>query len=1074
MSKIFICYRRKTCGFPALAVYQKLKDEFGEDHVFMDLQISPGENFREKIQRTIDRSDVLLTLIDRDWLTITDEDGTPKLETPDDVLRNEIEQGLQRGIVVLPVLLDGTEMPHQRRLPESIHELTECNAAKARTGNDFEKDMEELIRAVKSAPEEVADAREEVRRFLQMWDNGDWVAAHRILETALAEDRTTIGRPLVVMKARRDTAARLADSVAAFERSDFEGALRLLTEIAIEEGPPNLEAACEIARLGDEIERLASDSSDPARVSKLTKETRRVIEAAEGAILPGRREVEELLDKVRRDSDYQAAVELIQEGRFTRAREALERLGTYRDAAAKASLSSHWQEFFQLLRDRHWNKGKAKLREIRGLDPSAPIQRWQWWCNLARRLAPALEKMAAGPAVRDPNVPWSGSACPYETLARSPQVSLEEFNELSYELQEEGMSEGEREAWDAVRKADLRRLVDFSLYPVADPKRAGRLLERILEISEGIDPETALTESLPSAGASSASMPLLERIGAALGEDRGVLLALMLNYEEAIEAFLDEIRQRPADPRALHKLGLAAAARIYLYGVSEAPPEIWEHLAVSWGAVFADDRFWRRWWAGRRKVYKSTGKQIEKARHDLERFWLDEIRSSGDAHLGFDVAFQTEVEGARAVNAGGGVPVSTESADERIVVGPLGASRLGLNGAIAKWAATFPSTVLDEPSWQRRVTFYFSELAEANILFEEGQFAKTLAATSRIRSVPGTEFPSLNPGFASLPGARTRFKCSLLELQEQAHARLALEAVSEIPVDVERAMEHWREAAQLASRRDRPETVVAEIGQVAIGRAAALRKDRDREELLGGLNDAIKLLQYVIDEGWDHDLTVRDALIDALIHRAIHLSNTYDRESDARLDAQRAWSLSPDSLKAISVLCAASLHDARDRLMNGRRDLAEALLKEVEEHLSSGLARYPNSSELAQSLENLEILRGMLSDETPLDPGQASKATSAVDGDGRNRLTEAMLSEVQQDQARAIDLYWELVQSNPEDRNLRGRMAWCYRTWIQHLQGTGGDPAEIRRISREALERCPGFDALRDMAPESEDGGPDE
>lgn len=1079
MSRVFICYRRGTCGFPALAIFQKLKEEFGKDNVFMDLEIGPMENFREMIRRTIDRSDVLLALIDREWLTIKDDDGIPKLANPHDVLRNEIEQGLERGIVVLPVLLDGTQMPHRRHLPESIRELTECNAARARTGTDFERDMEELIRAVQSAPEEVAGAREEVRRFLQMWDNGDWVAAHRILETALEQDRTTIGRPLAVMKARRETATRLVEVVAAFERGDFEGALELLSRVAIKDGPPNLEAAREVARLGAELASMASGTSgalDLERVSRLTEEVRQVIDASEGAILPGRRELEEVLEKVGRDLDYQAAIKLYQEGRFQQAREAFEGLGAYRDAAVKASICGHWLKFFQLLRDRHWNQGRAKLREILGLDPSAPTQKWQRWCNLVRRLAPALEKMAAGPAVRDPNVPWSGSACPYETLGRSPQVSIEEFNELGFELQSRpgGMSEGVREAWDAVRKGDSRLLVDFSLFPVADPDRADRLLKRILEVSGGVDPEAALTKSLPPTGGGSESLPVLERIGAALGEDRGVLLALMLNYEEALEFFLEETRRRPADPRSFHKLGLAAAARIHLHSASEVPTEHWENLVVGWGAVFADDRFWRGWWAGRRKVYKATGEQIENARHELERFWLDEIRSSSDTDLAFEVAFRTEVEGARAVNAGGGVPAASGSAGESCVIGPLGAKRLDLSHAIGDWAATFPGEALDEPSWQRRVTLYFSELAEASILFEEGQFANVLVAASRIRAVPGADFPNLNPGFASLPEARTRFRNSLLELQENAHARLALEAVSEVPVDVDRAMSHWREAIKQAGRRNRLEAVIAEIGQVAVGRAAALQKDRGKEELLDGLNDAVKLLHYVIDEGWDRDHKVRDALIDALIHRAIHLSNEYDREGDARLDAQRAWSLSPGSLKAITVLCAASLHDARDRLMHGRRDLAKALLNEVEEHLKSGRSRYPDSGELAQCKENLEVLRGMLTGEAPLDSEQVLKslrqATAAVvDDRGRNRLTEAMLSEVRQEHARAIELYWELVQSNPEDKNLRGKMAWCYRMWIQNLRGTGDDATEIRRISREALERCPGFDALRDVASEAED-----
>jgi tetratricopeptide (TPR) repeat protein len=1072
MSRVFICYRHQTAAAFAHLIFEKLQSEFGEDNVFMDPDIPPGQSYRLVIQRTIDRCDVMIVLIDRDWVQVADNDGTRKLDKPDDMLRNEIEQGLQRGIVVLPVLLENAEVPDAGGLPESIRELVDFNAARVRTGRSFKHHMEELIQVVRSAPQEVAGARETVRRFLQMWDNGDWVAAHRILESALAEDQPILGRPLAVLNARRETVAKLADAVAAFERAAFDAALELLDEIPAEEGPPNLEAAREIARLGSRLAPMAVGAADTEEVASLTAAVERVIKDSEGAILPGRREIEELLGKVRRDADYQAALVLHQDGRFAEAREAFRRLGSYRDAPSKVAVCGLWLGFFALLREQDWSGARSKLREIRELEPSAPTQKWLWWCNLIRRLVPALERMAAGTSVRDANVPWPGGGCPYRVLDRPPQLTIEQFNELSYELQGRsgGMSADVRQAWDAVRKAESRLLVDFSLYPVADPERAGRLVESIREVGDGIDPEATFVASLPPVENGSQPIPLLERLGAVLAEDRGVLLALMLNYEEAIEVFLDVVRARPGDPQALHSLGLAAAARIYLHGASEAPAETWEHLVVGSGAVFGDDRFWRRWWAGRRRVYRSSSDQIETARHELERFWVDEVRSSGGSHPDLEVAFRTEIEGARAVNAGGGAPIPGRPTAEPIVVGPLGARKLGLTEAIAEWAAQFPDDVLEQPSWQRRVALYFSELAEATVLFEDGQYAQALEAVVRVRPVPAADFALSNPGFASAPQGRARFRRSLGELQQQAHSRLALEAVSGMPVDVDRAMEHWRQAVVKAGRARR-DGLVAEIGQVAVGRAAALQKDRgDDEQLLAGLNDAVKLLQYVIDAGWDRDNGVRDALIDSLLHRAIHLSNKYDRESDARLDAQRAWCLSPDSLKAIAVLCGASLHDARDRLMHGRRDLAEALLKEVEEHLAAGFARYPESRELEQCRDNLDNLRGMLDLEAPRLAQQKleglRQATSTVvDDRDRDRLIEAMLAEVRQEYARAVELYAELVEEEPDDQSLRGKMAWCYRLWIQHLRGGGGDPAEIRRISEEARARCPGFDVLRDVAP---------
>jgi hypothetical protein len=54
---------------------------------------------------------VLLALIGSQWVTITDEEGKRRLDDPNDFVRLEIEAALQRGVLVIPILVRGAKMP---------------------------------------------------------------------------------------------------------------------------------------------------------------------------------------------------------------------------------------------------------------------------------------------------------------------------------------------------------------------------------------------------------------------------------------------------------------------------------------------------------------------------------------------------------------------------------------------------------------------------------------------------------------------------------------------------------------------------------------------------------------------------------------------------------------------------------------------------------------------------------------------------------------------------------------------------------------------------------------------------
>jgi tetratricopeptide (TPR) repeat protein len=274
--------------------------------------------------------------------------------------------------------------------------------------------------------------------------------------------------------------------------------------------------------------------------------------------------------------------------------------------------------------------------------------------------------------------------------------------------------------------------------------------------------------------------------------------------------------------------------------------------------------------------------------------------------------------------------------------------------------------------------------------------------------------------------------------------------------------------------------LLREVREAAVGRAAFLQGDaptsKERKKI-DALNDAVLLLQSVVDAGWDDaEGTVTRALVEALLNRAVHLSNEYDDEEGARYDARKACALAPRSQRAIAVMVGASLHYARDLFMQGRRGRAEALLKEIQGDLAEGLRIHPGDAVLDGFRGNLaeleatiagkgsEHLRGVVEKLKVALPGE-----TAADAASR-RLSEAMFLENRQDFAGAVAIYRELVEASPHEAGIRNKLAWCYRLWIlQELSREGGGP-RAREILEEARGVCSNAASLRDLIAAAEGG----
>jgi len=128
--KVFVSYRREDTAGHAGRLFDAIVARFGDDHVFMDVDLQPGVDFVSRIEETIDRSAVLLVIIGPKWATVTKAgEGQPRLSDPRDYVRLEVETALARpDVQVIPVLVGGAQMPVAEQLPESLQPLRRRNA----------------------------------------------------------------------------------------------------------------------------------------------------------------------------------------------------------------------------------------------------------------------------------------------------------------------------------------------------------------------------------------------------------------------------------------------------------------------------------------------------------------------------------------------------------------------------------------------------------------------------------------------------------------------------------------------------------------------------------------------------------------------------------------------------------------------------------------------------------------------------------------------------------------------------------------------------------------------------------
>jgi len=146
---IFISYRRQDSSDVTGRIYDRLAQRFGKEAVFKDVDSIPlGVDFRRHLSDSVGQCNLLLAVIGKQWLGSEGGAGKHRLDESRDYIRIEIEAALQRNIPVIPLLVQGAELPEEEDLPPSLQSLAYHNAIAIRPDPDFHQDMERLIRGI--------------------------------------------------------------------------------------------------------------------------------------------------------------------------------------------------------------------------------------------------------------------------------------------------------------------------------------------------------------------------------------------------------------------------------------------------------------------------------------------------------------------------------------------------------------------------------------------------------------------------------------------------------------------------------------------------------------------------------------------------------------------------------------------------------------------------------------------------------------------------------------------------------------------------------------------------------------
>ncbi|MGW0143110.1 TIR domain-containing protein [Streptomyces calvus] len=127
MHDVFVNYRTGDEESAATVIARELARRFGSERIFFaSNSIEPGHRFPVELVKAVEECQVLLAVIGPRWAEVQGPNGRPALEAEQDWTRREIRTALDRGALVIPVLVGRATRIDHAVLPDDLRELVDC------------------------------------------------------------------------------------------------------------------------------------------------------------------------------------------------------------------------------------------------------------------------------------------------------------------------------------------------------------------------------------------------------------------------------------------------------------------------------------------------------------------------------------------------------------------------------------------------------------------------------------------------------------------------------------------------------------------------------------------------------------------------------------------------------------------------------------------------------------------------------------------------------------------------------------------------------------------------------------
>jgi TIR domain len=207
--RAFVCYRREDCLIHSSALVDGLTMRLPDWSIFRDIEsIPPGVDWRERIGREIAVCSVILVMIGDNWLD-RNRDGKRRVDDPEDQLALEISSAMERGVTVIPVLVEGARMPQKSELPSRIADLTRFNAMSL-TDPHWTADIDRLARRLRELREQTTPTTARSENTLQIPSRvtSPWLAS-----TVPEMTKEQLGALVSALRRRRWSEGEIRDTV---------------------------------------------------------------------------------------------------------------------------------------------------------------------------------------------------------------------------------------------------------------------------------------------------------------------------------------------------------------------------------------------------------------------------------------------------------------------------------------------------------------------------------------------------------------------------------------------------------------------------------------------------------------------------------------------------------------------------------------------------------------------------------------------------------------------------------------------------------------------------------------------